>query len=673
MIIMAVVESTKNNRGEIAALVRYEDNAVPGEPPIPVYDAPFTRDGGYELPSRPTGQVYKATHDANGDPLTYMRRSFISFSFGGREIEDFNLLAYCEGDTMSRNLSAEFEDITVTYNVLDGETYMGTKYQPYTLVLNLVSDNLDQKQLEDFRHWFRGGAIRELILAEHPNRAIMARVSAAPEFNMLPYEKPITMSLDGAIYKTSTTTYRGTITLTLQSEGPYWYSINNIIGEKDGNTYNINMWHGKDYRTDEKTRQDVMKIIYEDGIPLLSMVDETMYFGEEFYAKVQDEKYNLVAEEVENQNDPKLAERPGCFRTSLGEYDIYEPTVEEQALGYKLRYRTGNLWYTGARCEDLEQGYWGRISGSIVAPVGQGISLPPYTADPDHNDIYYFYYPGTAPSPTRISFSIPIKLNRQGYVTSIANAQTGDAKQSNTITVTGLHKKQFEFTTPNVITSYNKVIKYFNQAKEKGQIINGENKNGIYWGDLQDTIRDAIRHPAVRETALAMIWTFWKEADNWEVGETDTIEQTNRISEEQATALISAMAQFWWKYAYDAHYGNALPDGVEAFSYPDEAACFTAHFTFDAYDGTCIGDFEYNVFNVNAQGQQEVVKKTHAKENVGDMIRSNYIFLEDRNVFNESGFVVGWSEQNPNWSHKLTHDLSETISDFKLEYRTMYL
>jgi hypothetical protein len=87
------------------------------------------------------------------------------------------------------------------------------------------------------------------------------------------------------------------------------------------------------------------------------------------------------------------------------------------------------------------------------------------------------------------------------------------------ITVTGLHQKQFEFTTPNVITSYNKTIKYFNEAKKKGKIVNGENKNGIYWGDLQDTIRDAIRHPAVRETALAMIWSHWKVADDWEVGD----------------------------------------------------------------------------------------------------------------------------------------------------------
>ena len=169
-----------------------------------------------------------------------------------------------------------------------------------------------------------------------------------------------------------------------------------------------------------------------------------------------------------------------------------------------------------------------------------------------------------------------------------------------------------------------------------------------------------------------MIWSFWKAADDWEVGTTTTIENTNQITQEQKDALISAMAQFWWKYAKMAHDGLEIPDGAE-FTYPDEAECFTANFTFDAYFGTCVGDFEYNVFNVNAVGQDQVVKQVHAKENVGDMLRSNYIIIEDRNVFNSEGFVVAQTESNPEWSHKLVHDLPVTLTDFKLEYRTMYL
>ena len=34
-------------------------------------------------------QVYDATHRGDGKRLPYMNRSFISFSFGGKYIEDF--------------------------------------------------------------------------------------------------------------------------------------------------------------------------------------------------------------------------------------------------------------------------------------------------------------------------------------------------------------------------------------------------------------------------------------------------------------------------------------------------------------------------------------------------------------------------------------------------------
>ena len=36
-------------------------------------------------------QVYTATHDRAGNYLPYMNRSFISFSYGGKNIEDFDL------------------------------------------------------------------------------------------------------------------------------------------------------------------------------------------------------------------------------------------------------------------------------------------------------------------------------------------------------------------------------------------------------------------------------------------------------------------------------------------------------------------------------------------------------------------------------------------------------
>ena len=62
---------------------------------------------------KPTTQVYKVTHEGDGNRLPFAKRSFISFSFGGKVIEDYNLIAYNTGDAVERSLYANFERIAV--------------------------------------------------------------------------------------------------------------------------------------------------------------------------------------------------------------------------------------------------------------------------------------------------------------------------------------------------------------------------------------------------------------------------------------------------------------------------------------------------------------------------------------------------------------------------------
>jgi len=89
----------------------------------------------------------------------------------------------------------------------------------------LSTDGIDEKQLDNFKHWFKAGISRELILAEHPNRAIMARVSTPPVINLLPFEQNIEVLISGNPYKTKTTLYKGDIQLSLVMDSPHWYAI----------------------------------------------------------------------------------------------------------------------------------------------------------------------------------------------------------------------------------------------------------------------------------------------------------------------------------------------------------------------------------------------------------------------------------------------------------------
>ena len=76
----------------------YRDYGAVGNATAPLVEVDTTR----------RTQVYQATHDGD-QRLPFMYRSFISFSFDGKFIEDFNLLAIIENNALQRKLYAEFD------------------------------------------------------------------------------------------------------------------------------------------------------------------------------------------------------------------------------------------------------------------------------------------------------------------------------------------------------------------------------------------------------------------------------------------------------------------------------------------------------------------------------------------------------------------------------------
>ena len=213
-------------------------------------------------------QVYQATHDGADNRLPLMHRSFISFTYGGENIEDFNFVSVVSGDRMDRNIYANFEDSTSTYNVIDGQFYWGTHYTTNSLSLTLATDEIEEALLEKFKRMFTPGPPKELVLAEHPNRAIMARVSEVPQYHLLPFqkvsEKTINIGGNSKTYQVSTTVYRGEIDLKFVMDDPYWYSRENILPDSH---YNVNNQWVSTLQDD-----DILKIIFEDGVPTRSMI-----------------------------------------------------------------------------------------------------------------------------------------------------------------------------------------------------------------------------------------------------------------------------------------------------------------------------------------------------------------------------------------------------------------
>lgn len=595
-----------------------------------------------------TSQVYKATHNGVGIRLPYRERSFISFSFGGKWIEDFDLIATVNGDRMTKGLSSNFEDLTSDYDVLDGQYYHSTHFSGFNVAFTLSTDGMDQQKMEEFKYWFAGGKTRELILAEHPNRAIMARVAQPPEMEMLPFEKEIQITAGSSVYTTSTTVYKGNINIEFVADEPFWHSIINIFGSVNEQGTYVTQWDGVDFFANNSASQDklkdVLKIVYEDGIPIYNMISDPMFFGDEIYAEAGGRIIGYIASQY-------IINGPQDLGAEITE-EIYNQKMLEHAEGYynnglasdndpdinfyigKVDDGEGNLvdvyaqYYCGAVIEDHEDSTstQGVIDGAYMTTTNGNSHL-----SITQNTPYSIYYAGTAPTPVKLTFTIPIDITNDGYIMSIANSYVkyglGDnAVPYNTIKLLGKYEeKELNLTTPNFLTSYNNVVYAFNNL-----IV------GTSWEDIRAIIRDEIRHPLIRKFAIILI---------------NMLNTSNTtVQSGDSTILMSRFKQI----------------------FGTEGTC-TFTIELDSKTGEAIGTFTYN--EIVNDPEAPIGQRKSLKENIGDMLSSNYLTIEEKNYFGPGMQIMGWVEGNENthgYSHKLIHNFPVNLNNFSIKYKNLY-
>ena len=174
-------------------------------------------------------QVQLATKNREGLPLPITKRQFISFSYGGKNIEDFDLVAVFSNGRLDKEIYFPFNDITSKNEALDGQLYWNSTFEAGHLSFNLATDGMTSENYEAFKNYFVPGEIRELILSEFPNRAAMARVASAPHISLLPFEDKKEIKIGNEIKKISTSLYKGDITLEFVIDEPYWYAKKSYI------------------------------------------------------------------------------------------------------------------------------------------------------------------------------------------------------------------------------------------------------------------------------------------------------------------------------------------------------------------------------------------------------------------------------------------------------------
>ena len=552
------------------------------------------------------GQVFQATHEGE-NYLPFMYRSFISFTYGERHIEDFDLIATISGNRLNRKGYAQFNDTVSTYDNLDGQHYWATHYKTNQIDFTLSTDGMDQKQLDDFLHWFKAGTSRELVLAEHPNRAIMARVAKPPELNLLPFEHEVTVKVSNLSYQTKTTLYKGDIQLSFIMDQPHWYAKLNILGKAitridpyTGNEIISYQDHWDDANGQDVeviSSPDALKILYEDGIPLGSMIGSNMLLGNGTYANVESQIEGQTWSKNEDDED---------FWSGQG-------ARIDGIIAEATEYDAGR--------------YIGIIAGASVNAGDRGI----YSLS--KNVKAYFFYAGTAPSPTKFEFDMQIQINGDGYVCSPCNsyASYGTDAVYNTITIGSINEQILRFTTPNLFTSYNKAISIFKT------MVDSSNS----WERIREAIRDEVRHAKVRA---------------WAIKQIDTLSESNEtITNGNASTLQSTLINNMKHFLLDDSQNNPKPQ--------------KAHFSFNAETGEALGTFYYR----NIDGDNFTMQPV---EDVGDMLKSNYIIIQDRNYPTSDGRIIAWINTNDvtrQYSHYIQHDVEDGLENLQILYKNMYL
>lgn len=232
-------------------------------------------------------QVKEATKDGQGNSLPVLGRQFISFSYGGKNIEDFDLLAVFSSDRLSKEVYANFNDVTTDQDEMDGQYFWLSSFSANGLDFTLATDGMTARELEDFKAWFVPGVERELILSEQSNRGILARVSSVPSISMLPFEETVSMNIAGVEKSFRTSLYKGEITLSFVMDEPHWYSL-------------------RDYYEGEMTEL-MMKSIYEDGIPHTSMLTSScMLAGKNYFDGINKIVRQSAGVSIGDQDDAYL-------------------------------------------------------------------------------------------------------------------------------------------------------------------------------------------------------------------------------------------------------------------------------------------------------------------------------------------------------------------------------
>lgn len=152
-------------------------------------------------------------------------KEFIDFSFDGKHISEFGLVAVSDSDRHSTDASPSFSDETSKVNGLSGQYFWGTTFDAGKKNFKLATDGMTEKQLSAFKKHFIPGRYGKLILDERIGRYCYARVSSVITLSFVPFQENIT--IQGVSFQTNI--YKGEASISFEMDYPFWRAESNYI------------------------------------------------------------------------------------------------------------------------------------------------------------------------------------------------------------------------------------------------------------------------------------------------------------------------------------------------------------------------------------------------------------------------------------------------------------
>lgn len=155
-------------------------------------------------------------------------KEYIDFSFAGRHISEFGLVAVTSSDRYQFPGSPEFKDEVSEVNGVWGQYYWGTNFKTRTYTYSLVTDGMTERQFEEFKKLFRPGHYGQFYEDTWFERYCYVRVKNVLDFTFVPFQEQVEI----AGVKFPSRVYRGECKLVLIQDKPFLHSFYQVLDSK---------------------------------------------------------------------------------------------------------------------------------------------------------------------------------------------------------------------------------------------------------------------------------------------------------------------------------------------------------------------------------------------------------------------------------------------------------